>query len=687
MRLWFTIFVLAVTTAHGAEEPISFNKHIRPILADRCFSCHGPDAANRKAGLRLDQQQYATGKLEDSGNIAIVPGNPAASELLHRLTDPDQRMPPPESNLSVSPQETALIRKWIEQGATWERHWAFIPPKTPMQPRVDNQSWPISELDTFVLHRLESQGLKPEAPADRQRWLRRVTFDLTGLPPTISEMNQFLKDPSDQAHSRVVDRLLNSNAFGERMAVEWLDVARYGDTDGLFEDHVRSIYPWRDWVVHAFNTNLPYNDFITWQVAGDLLPNATVAQRTATGFLRNNPTSNEGGIIDEDYRVKYLIDRVNTTATAMLGLTLECAQCHDHKYDPMTQREYFQFAGFFNNLVGNGNTRGATAPVLRNLKPSQTARMKLIDQQLATLNNKLNATPPELVTDFEKWVKEIQQPIAWSTALLEENGEWESRDNWIVAKKTASSKQPEPSTPSAVKGRFVRIMQPAEHTGYLTISEVQVFASGINIAPAGKATQSSVAYNSPASKAINGNHDGSFGSCACTAEEKAAWWELDLGASAAIDSIVVWNRTDCCPERLDHIAIQVLDEKRELQAERVLTKAANRNALPADAKQPATNMQEVEFVFATKPGNLAALRFEGKTPSQTEVLSVTLHPADKSAKPVEVKLTGNLKLNLFPKPSIVALEKVANITEGQQVAVKIRTTALSGLRISMTDNE
>ena len=195
MRLWFTIFVLTVATTLSAEEPISFNKHIRPILADRCFTCHGPDAANREAGLRLDQQQYATGKLEDTGNIAIVPGDTAASELLHRLTDPDQRMPPPESNLTVSPQEIALIRKWIEQGAAWERHWAFIPPEKQLQPQIKNQSWPISELDTFVLHRLESLGLKPESPADRQRWLRRVTFDLTGLPPVSQNLGGIMNHP------------------------------------------------------------------------------------------------------------------------------------------------------------------------------------------------------------------------------------------------------------------------------------------------------------------------------------------------------------------------------------------------------------------------------------------------------------------------------------------------------------
>ncbi|NIP97497.1 MAG: DUF1549 domain-containing protein, partial [Akkermansiaceae bacterium] len=230
-------------------------------------------------------------------------------------------MPPPDSKLTVSEEEITLIRRWIAEGARWERHWAFIPPASPPLPEVENHNWPRNEIDHFILARLESEGLEPAPEADRAHLVRRLTFDLTGLPPTIEDLDTFLLDNSDDAYERAVDRLLSSPAFGERLAVEWLDVARYGDTDGLFEDHPRTIYAWRDWVVSAFNDNIPYKDFITWQLAGDLLPDATTSQRIATGFLRNNPTSNEGGIIDEDYRIKYLVDRVNTTATAFLGLT------------------------------------------------------------------------------------------------------------------------------------------------------------------------------------------------------------------------------------------------------------------------------------------------------------------------------------------------------------------------------
>jgi hypothetical protein len=348
-----------------ALADIGFNADVRPILSDRCFACHGPDSAARKGELRLDGR-------EDALDV-IVPGIPEKSELINRVThpDPDEVMPPPEAKLSISAAEIAILRQWIAEGAKWEKHWAFIPLAD--SARVD--------IDTAIRARLGK--LQPSPPADPATLLRRLGFDLTGLPPSIAELDAFLANPNYEA---AVDRLLASPHFGERLAIEWLDIARYGDTDGLFEDHPRSVHPWRDWVVSAFNDNLPYDQFITWQVAGDLLPEATNAQKVATGFLRHNPTSNEGGIIQEDYRVKYLVDRVNTTATAFLGLTLECAQCHDHKFDPMTQREYYQFGGFFNSLVGKGNTKGSTAPILRAHNPADAKRLPEIIAEIAKLD-------------------------------------------------------------------------------------------------------------------------------------------------------------------------------------------------------------------------------------------------------------------------------------------------------------
>ena len=567
-----------------AAEKISFNKHIRPILADRCFVCHGPDSATREAGLRFDREDSAKSRLEDSDEIAIVPGQPGFSEMLTRMTaaDPDLRMPPADSNLSVSQEEIELIRRWIAEGAHWERHWSLITPVKAEIPEVQNASWPINSIDHFILYRLETEGLNPSPQANKSRWLRRVSFDLTGLPPTLQELDDFLADDSEAAYAKAADRLLQSDSFGERMAQEWLDVARYGDTDGLFEDHPRSIYPWRDWVINAFNSNLPYRDFITWQIAGDLLPDASMEQRIATGFLRNNPTSNEGGIIDEDYRVKYLVDRVNTTATAMMGLTLECAQCHDHKYDPMTQREYYQFAGFFNSLVGNGNTKGSTAPTLRRFTEEQSARLTMIDGQLNEINLVLNSTPGDLLKDFDKWVEELDRPIDWIQNRVSNLSNIRDKNGWLESMDPVSSEDLASSDRPKMKGRFIRLEMPKDHVGFLTLSEVQVFSSGKNIARTGKATQSSVGYNSPAAKAIDGNRNGTFASCSCTNSERAAWWELDLGGEFPIDSIAVWNRTDCCPERLDQLSIQILDDKKKVIRERVVNKAQPRNALPED---------------------------------------------------------------------------------------------------------
>jgi hypothetical protein len=680
MRTIFTLLLLTFALGLQAIEPLSFNKHIRPILADRCFTCHGPDAAIRKAGLRLDLEQHATAELQNTGNTAIVPGNLTASELITRITDPDQLMPPPESNLKLTASEVELLKRWISEGAKWERHWAFIAPTNQPKPQVDQQHWPINEIDTFVLQELEANNLAPAPAASRQRWLRRVTFDLTGLPPTLAEIDAFENDRSENACERVVARLLNSPAYGERMATEWLDVARYGDTDGLFEDHGRSIYPWRDWVVDAFNSNLPYNDFITWQIAGDLLPAATVAQQTATGFLRNNPTSNEGGIIQEDYRVKYLVDRVNTTATAMLGLTLKCAQCHDHKYDPMTQREYYQFSGFFNSLVGNGNTRGATAPTLRNFTTDQTKRIAAINTELETLKTTLQTTPPALLTNFQKWLDDVAKPITWITPTLIKNKHWSMENQWLVATNHATDsvdpllKQQPPRL--KYQGRYVRISHSATKSQFLTMAEVQVFSSNINIAPGGKATQSSNYTNSSAAKAIDGNHNGSFATCSCTTEQSGAWWELDLGNLTDIDSIAVWNRTDCCPERLDNVSIEILDEQRKVIATRTLKQSAVRNTLPAGAVQPSTEPFETTLTFNGTVGELTALQFQSNQTTQIEILSINVHPAGNPEKPVPLKLAGNTKLTLSnstdTQPVTIALQPPHSIPAKHQLALKIR---------------
>lgn len=339
----------AVPRAFSAEsEPIQFNKQIRPILSDKCFACHGPDSRQRKANLRLDRREGV--------ERVTTPGKPTESALYQRIASPDEsfRMPPAHFKRMLSEKEIGLLKRWIEQGAVFETHWAFVPPKRVEPPAVQDEAWARNEIDRFILRRLEEEGLSPSPEAGKERLLRRLSFDLTGLPPSIAEMDAFLLDESPEAYERAVDRLLSSPRFGERMAADWLDLARYADTYGYQSDVYRDMSPWRDWAIRAFNENLPYDDFLIWQLAGDLLQDATFEQRLATAFNRNHRQTNEGGSVEEEYRAEYVADRVDTFGTAFLGMTFQCARCHDHKYDPVSQKNYYELFAFFNNIDESG---------------------------------------------------------------------------------------------------------------------------------------------------------------------------------------------------------------------------------------------------------------------------------------------------------------------------------------------
>ncbi len=334
-------------------DRVSYNFDIRPILSDKCFICHGPDANKRQAGLRLDIAENAYKALDENPEWhALVPGKPNLSQVFLRITSEDSAtlMPPVESNLSLTPHEIGLIEKWISQGAVYEPHWAFVAPEKPELPAVKDKQWVKNEIDYFILQKQEQNGLKPNQRAEREHLLKRVCLDLIGLPPSLEMMDSFLADTSSRAYEKVVDRLLQDPRYGEKMAVHWLDVARFADSHGFQDDSYRSQWPWRDWVIHAFNRNMSYSDFITWQLAGDLLPDATKEQLLATGFNRNHKITEEGGIIDEEYRVMYVTDRTDMFGKAILGVTMECAHCHDHKYDPFSQKEYYQLYSFFNNV-------------------------------------------------------------------------------------------------------------------------------------------------------------------------------------------------------------------------------------------------------------------------------------------------------------------------------------------------
>ncbi|GJM29880.1 MAG: hypothetical protein DHS20C17_25150 [Cyclobacteriaceae bacterium] len=359
MWVVFTCLTGCDTNTQSASLPdkVDFNFHIRPILSDKCFTCHGPDANQRKEDLRLDTEEGAYGPLKDyADRHAIVPGNPMMSEVYRRISSDDSTevMPPLESNLKLTSREVKLIEKWIKQGAEYKPHWAFVAPERPDIPQVSQQSWVTNEIDYFILNKLEEVNLTPNQKADKGLLLKRLAFDLTGLPPTLELQRRYLTDNSPESYEKVVDELLESPHYGEKMAIHWLDVARYADSHGYQDDGLRTMWPWRDWVIHAFNQNYPYDKFLTWQLAGDLITDRNIETILATGFNRNHKITQEGGVIDEEYRIEYVTDRTNTFGKAFLGLTFECAKCHDHKYDPISQKDYYSTFAFFDKVPEKG---------------------------------------------------------------------------------------------------------------------------------------------------------------------------------------------------------------------------------------------------------------------------------------------------------------------------------------------
>ena len=399
------------TAAAATNHPVQFNRDIRPILSDNCFHCHGFDGGKRKADLRLDSFEGATASRKDGP--AITPGNLEQSALWKHVSskDPNVVMPPPDSGKRLKPDQIETLKQWILEGAQYQKHWAFERPIRPEIPPVRQTDWSRNDIDRFILATLEAAQLNPTVEAEKPTWLRRVTLDVTGLPPTPAEVDAFLKDSEPGAHERAVDRLLASPRYGEHMARYWLDVARYGDTHGLHLDNERSMWPYRDWVVKAFNDNLSFDQFTVWQLAGDLLPNPSREQILASGFNRCNVSTSEGGAIDEEFYVRYAVDRVETTSTAWMGLTMGCAVCHDHKLDPITQKEFYQVFSIFNNMDEKAMDGNALLPppILRLPTPEQEKQLADLSQQAAgpeqeikTLVAKLNYVDPATLTNAPK---------------------------------------------------------------------------------------------------------------------------------------------------------------------------------------------------------------------------------------------------------------------------------------------
>jgi hypothetical protein len=614
--------VVWLASIAAADDRVDFNRDIRPILAKKCFACHGPDDEHREAGLRLDGREAAVKELE-SGARAIVPGQSSASELVRRITSADdgERMPPKETGITLSDQQVSLLKRWIDEGASFAPHWAMVKPARPALPVIKQKELPRNGIDHFVLARLESEGLSPSPRADNYALIRRVSLDLRGLPPTPAEVAQFVNDTDPKAYERLVERMLEDTAFGERWARMWLDQARYADSRGYGSDPLRpNAWRYRDWVIDAFNANQPYDQFTIEQIAGDLLPDATVEQKVATAFHRNTMTNTEGGTDDEEFRVAAIKDRADTTMQVWMGITIGCAKCHNHKYEPISQKEYYQFYAIFNQTADAD--KGDDAPNLPAPTREWEAEEKKIDGQIADLRARLETPSPELAAEQAKWEESIRKQPTWTTldfdkakseggATLEKQadgtvlagGENPAKDTYTLAATTELSGVtafrletiPDASLPAggsgrspsgdfrltrfavaagdadakddAVSGRFVRIDLPGS-AKILSLAEVQVFAGGENVALKGTASQSSVAFDGPAKLAIDGNTDGRYfesKSVTHNKQEDNPWWEVDLGGDRRIERAIIWNRTDgggTIGSRLAGFKVSILDEMR-----------------------------------------------------------------------------------------------------------------------------
>lgn len=593
---------------------VDFNNDIRPILSNACIACHGPDAEKRKAGLRLDVREGALAKTSN-GALAVTPGKPDASEIIRRVisSDPDELMPPPGKGQALSPEQVQLLRQWIQEGAHYDVHWSYAPIQRPTvpQPRLVNRA--RGPIDRFVLARLDKEGWQPAPEADMHALARRVSLDLTGLPPTPEEVQKLVQQAQSDplAYEHYVDELLNRKSFGERWARVWLDLARYADSAGYADDPPRTIWAYRDYVIRSLNSNKPFDQFTREQIAGDLLPDADEEALIATAFHRNTLTNNEGGTDDEEFRNVAIVDRVNTTMAVWMGTTMACAQCHTHKYDPITQEEYFRFFAFFNNT--EDSDKKDERPTIEIFSEAQKARRRELESQIADLNRQLQTETPQLAEARNKWEDSMSTPPSWSPlpvraasassgqalqvigpGVLDLEGvapetdvhelvlelpadrattglrlttratdEGVRKDNFVI---TSIHAAVVPASEERLQGRYVRIELPGE-SKMLSLAEVQVFDGGRNVSLAGKASQSTTDFNGPPALAIDGQTDGDFRKAASTthtANSKDPWWELDLGALTPIDRIVVWNRTDGgLGSRLQGYRIQVLDSERQ----------------------------------------------------------------------------------------------------------------------------
>ncbi len=642
--------VFAQATAPANRPAIDFSRDIKPILSNNCFFCHGPDANERKGGkdgLRLDTEEGAL--VDQDGSFAIVKGQPDKSELVKRVssTDPDVMMPPKATGKRLSEREVSLLKEWIKQGGNYATHWSYAKPVRPAIPSVKEAAWAKNDIDRFILARLEREGLKPLGEADRHSLIRRVSLDLTGLPPTWAEVEAFVNDKDANAYEKVVDRLLKSPAYGEHFGHMWLDLARYADSAGYADDPSRTIWAFRDYVIMSLNANKPFNQFTIEQIAGDLLPEPTDDQIIATAFHRNTLTNSEGGTNDEEFRNVAIVDRVNTTMAVWMGTTMACAQCHTHKFDPISQEEYFRFFAFFNNT--DDADRRDESPLLSRFTESQLLQKTQLENEVASLDKKLATPTPELTAGKVKWEQSFPLDLTWTATkpvaassssgseltvaddasikaatgsktakytidiplsatdktnvnalqletipddALPGKGPGFGGGNFVLSKLSAIVQPPEGSR---LTGRIVRVENLAKG-GFLHLAEVQVFSGAENVARMGDAKQISTDYNGPPERAIDGNTDGNYANNSVTHTGAAdnAWWEVDLKSDQPLDRIVVWNRTDGETEgRLANWRVAIFNANRD-----VVWELKSTDLIKPSRELSLSGVRDVKFIAA-----------------------------------------------------------------------------------------
>jgi hypothetical protein len=592
-----TLFIgVILGAAVCSAEPINFSRQIRPILSENCISCHGPDEKARKGKLRLDDEQDA--KRDRKGDFVILPGKPEQSELIKRIesTDPDDVMPPPKQHKTIPAAQVALLKEWIKQGAPWGRHWSYEPVARPSVPK-NGEGNPV---DAFLADRQKKEGLTWSAEAPKAILIRRLALDITGLPPTPEEVAKL----SGAKHEDIVASFLAKPAYGEHWARQWLDLARYADSAGYPSDPGREIWAYRDWVVKALNRNQPFDQFVVDQLAGDLRPNPTEDQLIATAFHRNTMTQNEGGTSDEEFRNAAVIDRVNTTYAVFMGTTMACAQCHTHKYDPITITEYFRSYAFLNQSADSD--KKDESPLHSFMTIEQKASRAELDGQVAALESKFAAPIPAWLEGQEKWEASVRLDAGWKTPsparatsgqkrktdiaadgtiTLEGRTDTDTQtvdlpleagqltalrletlptgSNFVVTAVRAQILPPAGSAP--LPARYVRVEVPGKKR-FLQLAEVEVFSKGANIAKGRPAKLSSQYNTAAAGRAVDGNTDGVYArnSVAHSTEQDSPWWEVELSAETPVEKVTVWNRTDNEGVRMNGFVVTLLDAARKV---------------------------------------------------------------------------------------------------------------------------